>query len=190
MVSLPIGAVLVLLWVRLSHTSWGEIGYVKPKRWIITAIGGIVFGITFKFLMKVIVMPLLNADPINQVYHFLAANRALLPAAIWAMLVAGFAEETIFRGFMFERLGKLLGTGLTAKTLIVLITSALFAFGHYNQGITGVVQAAITGLAFGIIFAATGRIWFVMIAHAAFDLTALGIIYWNLENKVAHLVFK
>jgi hypothetical protein len=29
-----------------------------------------------------------------------------------------------------------------------------------------------------------------MIAHAAFDLTALAIIYWNLEAAVAHLIFK
>ena len=29
-----------------------------------------------------------------------------------------------------------------------------------------------------------------MFAHAAFDLTALAIIYWNLEFKVAHLIFK
>jgi len=29
-----------------------------------------------------------------------------------------------------------------------------------------------------------------MIAHADFDLTAVAIIYWNLENKVAHVFFK
>jgi hypothetical protein len=29
-----------------------------------------------------------------------------------------------------------------------------------------------------------------IVAHAAFDLTALAMIYWNLESKVAHLVFK
>ena len=29
-----------------------------------------------------------------------------------------------------------------------------------------------------------------MFAHAAFDLTALAVIYWNLESKVAHLIFK
>lgn len=28
-----------------------------------------------------------------------------------------------------------------------------------------------------------------MIAHAAFDLTAVAIIYWNLESAVAHIIF-
>ncbi len=29
-----------------------------------------------------------------------------------------------------------------------------------------------------------------MCAHAAFDLTAYAMIYWGLETRVAHLVFK
>jgi len=43
---------------------------------------------------------------------------------------------------------------------------------------------------FGVIFAATGQIWMLMCAHAAFDLTAVAIIYWNLETAVAHLLIK
>jgi membrane protease YdiL (CAAX protease family) len=58
------------------------------------------------------------------------------------------------------------------------------------QGLPGVEQATIVGLVFGTIFAATGRIWMLMIAHAAFDLTAIPMIDWSLESEVAHLVFK
>ncbi len=191
MIALPIGAFLVLVWVRLSHTPWHEIGYARPKNWITTVIGSIVFGIAFKFLMKALVMPLFDADPINHTYHFLAGNKAMLPAATWAMLAAGFGEETVFRGYLFERLSKLFGTGVRKKVLIVLITSILFGLAHYyNQGITGVEQAIITGLVFGTIFAVTRKIWFVILAHASFDLTALAIIYWNLETNVARLIFK
>ena len=191
MVLLPVGAVLVLLWTWLSRTPWRGIGYVRPKNWAVTLAVGFAFGIAFKFLMKAIVMPLLGADPINQAYHFLVGNRAMLPAAVWAMIIAGFSEETVFRGYFFERLGKLFGSSLGAKTAIVLLTSALFASGHYaDQGLAGAEQAAITGLAFGTIFAVTGRIWMPMCAHAAFDLTALAIIYGDFESKVAHFVFK
>lgn len=191
MVPLPIGAVLVLIWVSLSHTPWKEIGYVRPKNWTATIAVGIVFGIAFKFVMKAVVMPLFGADPINHSYHFLAGNNAVLPAAIWTMLVAGFGEETVFRGFLFERLGKLFGASRAAKISIVLLTSAWFALSHYfNQGWTGVEQAAITGLVFGSMFAATKTIWMIMIAHAFFDLTSLAMIYWNVEPAIAHLIFK
>lgn len=114
----------------------------------------------------------------------------MLPAAIWAMLVAGFGEETVFRGSMFERFGKLFGHSLWAKTLIVVLTSVLFGLSHYaGQGLAGEVHAMIFGIVFGTIYAATGRIFMLMVAHAAFDLTALAIIYWNLESEVAHLFF-
>jgi membrane protease YdiL (CAAX protease family) len=78
-----------------------------------------------------------------------------------------------------------------ARTSIVLITSVLFGLLHYFvQGVPGVEQAMITGLTFGIIFAFTGSILMPMVAHAAFDLTAVAIIYWGLESRVAHLVFR
>jgi membrane protease YdiL (CAAX protease family) len=153
---------------------------------------GIVFGVAFKLLMKSVVMPLLVADPMNHAYHYLVGNRAALPGMLYAMIIgAGFGEETVFRGYLFERLGKLVGAGAGAKVAIVLLTSALFGLAHYsNLGLAGVEHATITGLVFGTIFAVTGRIWMLMCMHAAFDLTALAIIYWDLEFVVAHLVFK
>jgi uncharacterized protein len=190
-VVVPLGAVLVLVWARWSRTPWREIGYVRPKSWIGGLAVGLAFGCAFKFLTKAIVMPLLGADPINQAYHYLAGNRAMLPAAMFAMVVAGFGEETVFRGYLFERLGRLFGSGFGARASIVLLTAALFGLAHYpDQGLAGVEQATITGLVFGTIFAFTGRMWMLMCAHAAFDLTALAMIYWNLESDVAHLVFK
>ncbi len=189
---LPGSALLVLLWVWLSRTPWREIGYVRPRSWIISLAIGVVFGVAFKFLMKSIVLPLLGADPINQAYHYLAGNRAAIPAALYAMIVgAGFGEETLFRGYIFERLGKLFGSGVVAKTAIVLLTSIWFGLAHYTvQGLAGTEQATIVGLVFGTIFTFTGRIFMLMVAHAAFDLTAYAIIFWNLESRVAHLVFK
>ena len=187
----PMSAILVLLWAWGSRTPWREIGFVRPRSWI-GAIGlGITFGIAFKLLMKAIVMPLLGADPVNQAFHYLVGNRAALPGAVYAMVVgAGFGEETVFRGFLFERFGKLLGSGGWAKTWTVLLTAAWFGLAHYSlQGTAGAEQATIVGLVYGTIFARTGRLWMLMAAHAAFDLTALAIIYWDLEREVAHLVF-
>lgn len=97
----------------------------------------------------------------------------------------------MFRGFVFERLGNLLGHNLLATIGTVLVSSAWFAAVHYlEQGVAGVEQAAMTGLAFGTVFAVTRQIWIPMIAHAAYDLTAIAIIYWNIESTMAHLVFR
>ncbi len=192
LVVVPLSALLVLGWALWSRTPWREIGYVRPKSWIRSLVVGVALGFAFKLLMKIVVMPLLGADAINQAYHYLAGNAAALPGMLFLVIVgAGFGEETVYRGYMFERLGKLFGTGAGAKVSIVLLTAAWFGLAHYpEQGLAGVEQATIVGLVFGTIFAVTGRIWMLMCAHAAFDLTALAIIYWDLESDVAHLVFK
>jgi uncharacterized protein len=188
----PLEAVLVLIWAKRSRTPWHEIGYVRPRSWVGGLVIGVTFGIAFKFLMKAIVMPLLGAEPVNQTYHYLVGNEAALLAVIPMMVVtAGFGEETFFRGYLFERIGKLIGRSPGAKALTVLLTSVVFASLHYfDQGLAGAQQATITGLVFGTTFAFTGRIWTLMCVHAVFDLTAVAIIYMGLESSVAHLMFK
>src|SRR6266849_4440468 len=62
LVAVLLSAVLVLVWVRLSRTPWRDIGFVRPENWIRGLAIGIAFGGALKFLMKMIVMPLLGAD--------------------------------------------------------------------------------------------------------------------------------
>ena len=188
----PLSAILVLIWAKLSNTPWREIGYVRPRSWLKTIVIGVVFGVAMKFAMKALVMPLFGAPPVNQAYQFVTGNAAVIPLMIYTMIVvAGFGEETFYRGWMFERLGKLFGQSVAAKITIVLITSILFASVHYpEQGWPGLEQAFVVALVFGSIFAATGQIFLLMIAHTAFDLTALWMIYYGLETQIAHLIFK
>ncbi len=188
----PLSAVFVLIWARLSHTAWGTLGFALPRSWTRIFAIGIPLGIAFKLAMKAIVMPLFGAPAINAPYHYLAGNTAALPWILYAVIVgAGFGEETVFRGFLFERLGKLLGVGRAPLAVTVLLTAGLFALAHYHdQGLWGVEQAAVTGLVFGTIYAVTGRLWLPMLAHAAFDVTAVVLIYWNWESAVAHLLFQ
>jgi membrane protease YdiL (CAAX protease family) len=183
----PLSAALALLWAHRSGTPWRAIGLARPRSWPGALALGALFGIAFKLAMKALVMPLLGADPVNRAYHHLAGNTAALPAMLYLIVIgAGFGEEVVWRGWMFERLGRLLGQGTVAKAAIVFVTAILFGLAHYpDQGLPGVEQAAIFGLVFGAIFAVTGRLWPLIFAHAAFDLTALGLIYWDVETEVA-----
>ena len=145
-----------------------------------------------RLLMQVIVMPLLGHHSVNKPFHFLVGNTAALPGvALMLIIVSGFGEETLFRGYLFERLRKLFGNSRVALIAIVLLTSAFFGSAHYpEQGWMGVMQATMAGLVYGTTFAITGRIWPALWVHAAFNLTAIAIIYLNLESEVSHLVFR
>ena len=188
----PLSAILALVWAWLSRTPWRDLGFVRPLSWARTIIVWAVFGVALKFAMKSIVMPLFGAPPVNQAFHYLAGNTAAIPWMLYVIIVgAGFGEEVIFRGWAFERLGKIFGSAGWAKALVVVLTSAWFGYEHYSfQRMPGVQQAVIVGLVFGSIFAVTRRIIPLMIAHAAFDLAALAMIYWDFETAVARFFFK
>lgn len=188
----PLSAILALIWTKVSNTPWRELGFVRPRSWAKTIAFGVILGVALKFIMKAVVMPLIGAPPINWAYHFVTGNPAVIPMMLYVIIVtAGFGEETFFRGWMFERLGNLFGRSTAAKCTTVLVTAVLFAAAHYpGQGIPGVKQAFITGLVFGSTFAITGQILMLMIAHTAFDLTALWMIYYDLETPIAHFIFK
>ena len=187
-----LAALVVLAWAHRSRTPWSELGFVRPESWVRTVLAGIALGVSFKLGMKSFVMPLLGAPPINQAYHHLAGNPAELPGMLFAIVFgAGFGEEVLFRGYLFERLGRLLGRGRAATVATVFITSALFAAAHLStQGLLGAEQAFVTGAVFATMFAVTRRLPLLMVAHAAFDLTAVWLIYFELETSVAHWIFR
>jgi membrane protease YdiL (CAAX protease family) len=187
-----LGVLLVLAWAWRSHTPWRALGFVRPRSWLRTVAVGVLAGSALKLFMKAVVMPLLGAEPINVAYHYLVGNRAELPGMLFAVVFgAGFGEEIIWRGYLFERLGRLLRSGVGAKPAVVVMTAVLFGAAHYpGQGLAGVEQAVVTGVVFGGIFMATGQLWLPMVMHAAFDVAAVLIIYLNLESKIAHFIFR
>ena len=183
------GAALVLIWASVSGTRWRDLGFVRPPHGAIDLAIALVAGVLFKILMKAIVMPLLGLGAVNSTYHNLSGNTtATLLMLLWVIVGGGFGEELIWRGFLFERLGAFLGPRAHAKLVIVVVTSIGFALAHYwDQGLPGAAQATITGLVFGATYARIRTIWPVMVAHAAFDVAAVLMIYWNLEEPIVHL---
>jgi membrane protease YdiL (CAAX protease family) len=148
-------------------------------------------GMALKLVMKALVMPLVGAPAVNPSYQYLAGNGAALPGITGALLLAGTAEELVYRGYVFERLRVLLGSGRAALRTSVLVSAAVFALAHFrDQGMPGVVQSTITGLVFAALFARRGQIWAPIIAHITFNMTSVALIYGSWEEAVARAVFR
>ena len=188
----PLGAIAVLAWAQWSGTPWEALGFARPASWLLTIAGGLALGIALKVFTKAVLLPLLGAPATNTTYAHVAGSVPLfLQLAVTTVIVGGIGEEIFWRGFLFERLHKVLGSGIGPTIAIVLITAIVFALAHFwDQGVPGVQQAMVTGLAFGAVYAATGVLWPAMVAHAAYDVLAAFLIYARLEETVAHLFFK
>ncbi|HWY16658.1 MAG TPA: CPBP family intramembrane glutamic endopeptidase [Rhizomicrobium sp.] len=188
----PGAALLVLLWTWASRTPWREIGLVRPGSWLNGLLIGIALGLAEKLLLKAVILPLLGAPPVNAMIGDLSANpkRALF-LIFYVMIGAAFCEELVFRGFLFQRLGRLLGDGAPARIAIVLLSTAFFASLHFQQGPSGIENAAIGGAITGAVYVMNHRrLWTVIVAHATFDLSAIALNYYHLEAALAHSVFK
>lgn len=73
------------------------------------------------------------------------------------------AEEVFFRGYLLARL-KFLGWPLA-----LLISSVLFALVHIKAGWAYVLLAGLAGLAYGLIYLFSQRLWLAVVAHFGFN---------------------
>jgi uncharacterized protein len=187
----PLGAILVLTWKWAADVPWADLGFRRPRSWVATIVGGIAIGMLFKLVMKALVIPLLGGPGVNAHFAFIAGNtQQMISMVVASIIVAGFGEEIVYRGFMFERLWRAFGESRAATAAIVILTTVLFAVIHIpEQGPYGAAQAAFTGLVFATIYAATRNLWLPIVIHAAFDITAVMLIYFGAESAVAHWFF-
>lgn len=181
-----LGALLVLAWAWRSRTRWRDIGISKPDSWIGVIALGIFLGVALRMLVKLLILPLLNAPPVNPAFGHLEGNDADLPLAILSMgFLAAFGEEVVMRGFLFERVTRLFGRSVLALAGTLLSTSVIFGIGHYPlQGVVGAQHAAIMGLIFGLLYLWSGRLWLPIITHGAFNLAGVAIIYFGVGPEI------
>jgi CAAX protease family protein len=88
-------------------------------------------------------------------------------------LVGSVTEEILYRGFL---------TLLAGLWGAVLISSIAFGLGHIYQGWMGVVRTSCIGLAFGVAYALTNSLWWLMLAHTMFKSFG-GLVAWRLRYK-------
>jgi len=188
----PLGALLVFLWVWLSRAPFADIGLKRPGSWLGAIAVGVVAGVALKLLMKAVVMPYAGAPDSGLIYQHVRSDlNAFLIEVPQMIVLAGFAEEVVFRGFFINRLTALFGSSIASSIAMVAVTAAVFGPIHYvAQGFFGALQATIVGVLFATIYLLNGRrLWALVFAHGAFDVCALYLIYSGLEQRVADAVF-
>ena len=104
---------------------------------------------------------------------------ALLPTFAIIGLLAPFAEEVFFRGFLLAALASVIG-GLRGA----LVSSAIFSVAHLNVGT--LVPIFVMGMLLAWLYLRTGSIWPPFVAHAAQNLIALTVLELPIEAPAAY----
>ena len=89
----------------------------------------------------------------------------------WSLLLsatAGFCEELIFRGFLFEQLNMYLG-----ELWALLVTNLIFAFCHWGTGYKNALWSFGLGIAWSISYLQTGSLWFAICIHIVVDISSM-----------------
>lgn len=166
------GAATALLLVIVRGQHFRDIGFRRPRRWATVPLWAI--GIMTAYFAAQALAPILISSfmelprPDFSRYGHVYQN---LPAALTMALVLPFTasipEEIIYRGFLFDRLTSIFGSGVLGSTLTVLAAALIFGAIHFQWGLGGVLVTSIMGLVWGVAFLLCGRnLWIVIIAHS------------------------
>src|SRR3979409_487173 len=185
---LPLSATPLLVVLGAVSLWWrGEgaraVGLAFRSDWGRTALRGIGAGILYQGFSLYIAEPALARltgklpdvsmfAPLTGNVHFLIISLAVA----WTLAACG--EEFVYRGYLLRRIAQALGDTRRASLGALVVPSVLFGAGHGYQGLSGVITAGLGGLAFGLLYLATGRnLWVSVIAHGTMDSVGFVLLF-------------
>jgi hypothetical protein len=174
---------LIWIFLRLRNERWSTIGFYRPESLKKAIVLGILAGVLLEMFAVLVTTPgisaLFGVEPDYSELKAVQGNLKLLIVFLcfsWA--IAAIGEEICFRGFLMKRLAQVFGEGRTAWIASLLLSSALFGWGHTEQGVSGWIQEGLSGLWLGILFLATKRSLAVpIVAHGVSNTLAFVLIY-------------
>jgi membrane protease YdiL (CAAX protease family) len=161
-------------------TSWRDLGFAQPMR-LRALLGYTAFTLVAVFVATTfVVTPVLQrlgAAPLDVTVLQSAVEGNLTNYLIFLIPIswgsAAFGEELLARGFIQYRF-----TQLAGRHVGVALQAAVFAMGHFYQGIMGVANIFVLALIFGFVYDRCGRnLWPLIVAHGITDTIGITALY-------------
>ena len=156
------------------HCSWGALGFrsFNLKRALILVPMVLVVGVLVNILYEMLItaLGLGPSEPAALPIDFTQNGLSLAIFIVLSVVLAPFAEETFFRGFVFAGIGNRYGYGWGA-----VASALLFALPHIltYMHIWVLLPIFILGLFLAWLYHRTGSIWPCIITHFAYNSIAL-----------------
>ena len=186
----------ILVFTRLTGEPWSRFGLIRFKRWWslplvvpqaalgIVAILGIGAGTALLGDALGVWTTEGTQSGVEDRWGDIVGN---LPVYLGWLVIgwisAGFGEEVFFRGYVIDRLSRLLPDVRWAVPAAVALAAIGFGVAHmYYQGMRGLVVTGMIGLALGTLYIVYKRnLWPLIVAHGCVDTLAFTAMYLDLD---------
>ena len=171
--------------LRVRRRRWRDVGLTRYRPWPMTIATGAVLGALLETFQLLVTQPVLTRifgrQPDLELFRMLARNikmTALFIALSWTL--AAFGEEMVWRGYLMNRVAEVSGRTKGAWILSLVVVSTVFGFAHGYQGLSGMTEEGLAGLALGLMYLRTGRnLWVPVIAHGVCDTIDMVLIFFG-----------
>lgn len=167
--------VLIELWGRLPRDARSvpvALGLAKPRWWLVLLwmVPGLAVAMTVVRAADYLNLVVLQRPPDTQSVVQLVIDQSSPPLlaliALGAVVLAPFAEEVVFRGFLFRNLRDSLGKGLA-----MVVSGFAFAIIHFEP--TLILPLTALGIGLALLYEWSGSLWVPIAVHALWNLFAL-----------------
>lgn len=170
----------IYLMLRWEGKTFRDIGLIKENLTVKAFFIGAITAIAWVAFMQFVYIPSIKyffEVPDYTEYNFIKSSLArLLMTIVAALIIGGFYEEIVFRGYIQNVLEKRIFKRFSPM-LSIFVVSILFGLYHLQQDIFAVFAAVMGGLYWSILFRKSGNLWIPIISHALFDTITLILIY-------------
>ena len=182
----------LLGWIslRLRGLRWKDVGlrFGPMPDWPLTKILilGVSVGAAMETLELFATQPLLTrilgqGPDLHGLQRLIGSTQLLILGIVLAWVLAAFGEETVYRGYLTNRVAEIFGASKNAWIVAGILITLLFGLAHFPQGPTGIIENIIDGAILAALYFATGRnLWAPIIAHGIHDTVDVLLIYFGI----------
>lgn len=182
----------ILTYVQTMAVLWGMVGLIwvnSPTASLLQSehtikLNGIIistFILSALYLIMVTIAPLfLLRQPTyrEQMQEAFQARDFIMPVTameqtlfVAVAISVGICEEIIFRSFLTEYFVS--GLFVWPIMLSVVVSALIFGYGHFHQGLNGMINATVFAYVMSLLFMMTGSLLLPIFIHIVYDLRIL-----------------
>lgn len=179
----PILVALGLLSIRLRNGGLSAMGLERPVSWRRIVIIALAAAALRHLVGELVILPLASrfwpTPALPEEAEAIVGNLGMaLLALLFVWVFAAFGEEIAYRGYLLTRAAEVVGRSAAAYLVGMVVVAILFGYGHYSNGLSGVVDSGFAGLVLGAAYLLAGRnLWASILAHGFIDTFAVVVVY-------------